>query len=280
MSANLDRRTTPARPDLAAAHLKGKVEAERFAHGREVRAARGTVALRKAPDLQAAVETQILYGESFIAYEETGGWLWGQSRHDSYVGYARAGEFAPDAAPATHRVIARATPVLQGPDVKRPVHDFLPLNAKMPALEIGPRFVRMARGYVFVGHLAPLSSAASDWVAVAESFIGVPYVWGGKTVDGCDCSGLIQTALEAGGIAAPRDTDMMESALGRIIAVTASLRRGDLVFWRGHMGVMVDSAHLLHANAHFMEVTVEPLETVRKRVAAAERAAVRTVKRL
>jgi cell wall-associated NlpC family hydrolase len=278
VTGSFDRRITPARPDLAAEHLRGTVEAARFVKGRTLQAARGVVDLKRAPDDHAGLETQILCGESFTAYEEAGGWLWGQAGHDSYVGYARPADFVPPSR-ATHRVIARATPLLSGAEVKSAARDRLPLNAKIAMAESGARFARLADGFVFVGHIAPIDFAAHDWVGIAESFLGVPYLWGGKTDSGCDCSGLIQTALEAGGIAAPRDTDMMEVEVGHPIALDGPFLRGDLLFWKGHMGVMLDAGRLLHANAHFMQVTAEPLETALARIAA-EGAEIRTAKRL
>ena len=132
----------------------------------------------------------------------------------------------------------------------------------------------------FEGHVAPLSSHAPDWLAVAERLEGVPYLWGGKTATGIDCSGLVQTALEAGGISSPRDTDMMEKGLGVSLPLDAPLKRGDLVFWQRHVGAMLDGARLIHANAHFMEVTIEPLADARARIAAAEGHAIRAIKRM
>jgi Bacterial dipeptidyl-peptidase Sh3 domain/NlpC/P60 family len=279
VSAAFDRRLTPARPDLAAEHLRGKVEAARFVQGRTLHARRGIVDLRRAPEDGAGLETQILFGEAFTVYEESGGWVWGQGAYDSYVGYARAADFAAPVA-ATHRVVAWATPLLWAGEVKSAARDWLPMNAKLAVRESGARFVRLAAGFVFAGHVAPIESGLPDWVAVAESFQGVPYLWGGKTNLGCDCSGLIQTALEAAGIRAPRDTDMMEEALGRAVARDGAFARGDLLFWNGHMGVMLDAERLLHANAHFMQVTAEPLSIARARIAAAQGADIRTVKRL
>ncbi len=282
MSA-FDPRITPARADLAAAQLKGKVEAARFVEGRMAQAIRGTVSLRESPSFDASLETEILFGEHFTIYEEKNGWVWGQCALDAYVGYARASEFATPGPAPTHRVTAFKTALLHAPQLKSASADFLPLNAKVAVMGEENRYARIGDGlYVFSGHLAPLARKEADWVTVAERFTGFPYLWGGKTADGLDCSGLIQLALEAGGVASPRDTDIMETALGKPVPVTAdfkNLKRGDLVFWNNHMGVMLDALRLLHANAFHMQTTIEPLAEVAARIVAKE-GAVQAIKRI
>lgn len=262
-----DRRTTPARPDLAAAHLSGKVQAARFVEASLHHVIHGRAALRSKPSGDAGLDTELLFGESFSVYEIADGWAWGQSIEDQYVGYVRADCLAEGAPAADTRITALMTPVFPAADLKKPVRDFLPLNAKVKVEAREGKYARIGKdAFVFEGHLAPCDQFAKDWVAVAERFVGVPYVWGGKTAAGLDCSGLIQTSLEAGGIRAPRDTDMQERALGRAVG-QSNLQRGDLIFWKGHMGVMLDGARLLHANAYFMQVTIEPLDIAVKRIA-------------
>lgn len=282
MSA-FDPRVTPARADLAAVHLKDKVEAQRFVEGHTAQAIRGTVSLRNTPSFDGRLETEILFGERFTIYEAKNGWVWGQCALDSYVGYARESEFATPATAPTHRVTAFKTALLHQPELKSAASDFLPLNAKVAVMGEEERYARIGDGlYVFAGHLAPLAHKESDWVKIAERFAGLPYLWGGKTADGVDCSGIIQLALEAGGIAASRDTDMMETSLGKSILATpdfAGLKRGDLIFWSDHMGVMLDATRLLHANATYMAVTIEPLAQAAARIARKE-GAVRAIKRI
>ena len=250
-----DRRLTPARPDLAAAHLKGKVQAERFVDGWLADIAVGRTSLRARPSEDASQDSELLFGEQVTVYEQKDGWAWVQARNDLYVGYVRSDALG-DTMGATLRVSALMAPVFSAADLKTPVRDLLPMNAAVPVLSREGDYVNIGPGFVHRRHLLP--EADKDYVAIAERFLGVPYVWGGKTAAGLDCSGLIQTALQAVGKAAPRDTDMMEKALGDGIALGA-VRRSDLVFWKGHMGVMLDEVRLLHANAFHMAVAIEPL---------------------
>lgn len=278
--AGFDPRLTPARGDLAAAHLKGKVEATAFAEARKAQVVNAVAGLFKQPDEPSGQQTQLLFGEIFNIYEEKNGWAWGQSGLDDYVGYARMEAFSASETP-THRVQALATPLFVAPDVKHGARQILPMNAKLSVADATGRFAQLTNGlFVFARHLAPLDAAISDWVSVAERFIGVPYVWGGKTWSGIDCSGLVQTALEAGGIASPRDTDMMESVLGAELPRDAALKRGDLIFWKGHIGIMLDSTRLIHANGFHMQVSIEPLALVDERTQKLESLPIRTIRRI
>ena len=259
-----DSRLTPARSDLAAAHLQGQVEAAQFVAGETCSVIRGRAALRHAPADNAAQDSELLMGESVTVYERKAGWAWVQAKTDSYVGYVRETALGPAIA-TDARVILPLTPLLSAPDVKSPLRDLLPLNAAVKRGASHSLFVEIAGGFLHGHALASLHHKAPDYVAVAEQFLAVPYVWGGKSFEGLDCSGLVQVALQAAGIAAPRDTDMMEKALGQAVSAE-NLRRGDLVFWKGHMGVMRDAQTLLHANAHFMQVTSEPLAVAIARI--------------
>ncbi len=281
--ANLDPRTNAFRADLAAATLKGVVNAPRFAEGHTAIVRRGVAPLRTAPEVGAGLNTQLLYGERFTVYDEKGGWSWGQSELDNYVGYLESDSLRRSAIDPTHRVAMLATPLLPASEVKSAAVDLLPMNAKVRVVEEENRFSKLEDGrFVYAAHLVHLSERCDDWVKVTESFLGAPYLWGGKTSAGCDCSGLIQTALEMGGLAAPRDTDMMEAELGEAHALTDGfngLQRGDLVFWKGHVGVMLDSLRLAHANAFHMRVVIEPLREAAERIAKSE-GAIRAIKRI
>lgn len=266
-----DPRLTPARSDVAAAKLKGKVEAARYvdASPRQVRV--GASVLREAPSFVARLETQLLYGEVFDVYDEDAeGWVWGQARIDGYVGYARADSFADDIHAPTHRVAVLRTLVFPEPSAKSQPPWPLSLNAQVTVSgESENGFAPLSRGgWVYATHLAAIGEAASDWVERAEWFVGLPYLWGGRDSSAVDCSGLVQSALQAGGINAPRDADMQEAALGREIALDAPLKRGDLVFWNGHVGIMTAPDVLLHANGFHMQTIKEPLADTIARVGA------------
>lgn len=228
--------------------------------------ARGRAALRNKPSTDALQDDELLFGEVFTIYDSKDGWAWGQAGSDGYVGYVHTIACCEPVGP-DHRVTALSTPLLLGPDIKHATRDMLPLNAVVKVLERAGGFARIAPdGFVFLGHLAPLDKLAADWVSTAERFVGTPYVWGGKTHFGIDCAGLVQTALVAAGMACPRDADQQEKALG-LDCPFLSRQRGDLVFWNGHVGIMLDAARLLHANSFHMQVEIEPLEDAIARIA-------------
>ena len=230
----------------------------------------GKTWIRRRPAADAPVETELLFGETFTVYETKDGFAWGQAALDGYVGYVIADALAEPGKKPAWRVTASSTFVYAAADLKSPVLETLPLNARIAA-GAGAFAPLDSGGFVFARHLAPLAATADDYVTVAERFLGVPYLWGGRTPLGFDCSGLVQASLAVAGVAALRDTDMQESALGAPVAVTPTLQglmRGDLVFWDGHVGIMQDAARLLHANAHHMTVASEPLAKAAARIAA------------
>ena len=276
----LDPRLTPARPDLAAASLRGQVEAARFVEGRPARVAAASAPLRRRPDADAPLETEALHGEDVVVFDEAGGWSWVQLSRDSYVGYLPSAALGGRVAP-THRVATPRTHVYPGPSIKRPPLMAISLGARLAIVDFQGDFAVDAEGrHYFASHLADVGSKEPDFVAVAEKFLETPYLWGGRTSEGIDCSGLTQTALTAAGLAAPRDSDMMEAGLGTALAPDAPLRRGDLVFWKGHVGVMRDASTLLHANGFHMRVVSEPLEVAKTRIAAKDGGLITSVRRL
>src|SRR5262249_39843463 len=264
-----DPRLTPARPDLAAVHLRGQIEADAYAEGRTMHVVTGVADLRRAPSHEALLDTQALLGEDVALFEDHEGWGWSQLARDGYVGYIPISALADGRTEPTHRVAVNRTFVYQVPDIKMSARRFSPLGAAVRVCAIEGFFAKIGdSAYVFADHLRPYNARENDFVTVAERFLHAPYLWGGKTSLGLDCSGLVQISLDAAGVAAPRDTDLQEKALGKPLAFDAGLaglQRGDLVFWRGHVGIMQDETNLLHANAHHMLVVSEPLRIVRDR---------------
>ncbi len=259
-----DPRLTPARADLAAKELEGKVAAPRYVDGRVFEVIDPQAPLRHEPAPDAPLLTEALKGERVTIYDTNDeGWAWGQLAADGYVGWLPSNALVPPGAPPTHKVTALRTLAFPGPSIKAPPVEALPLGARLAVARIADRMaVTRSGAYVPAAHLAPIEAYEKDFVAVAERFLGVPYLWGGKTAFGLDCSGLVQIALTACGIACPRDSDMQEQALGRPVAPAADpsdLQRGDLVFWKGHVAITRDRASLLHANAFHMAVAIEPI---------------------
>jgi len=263
-----DPRLTPARPDLAAVHMRGKIEAERFVEGTLQEAIVGQAPLRKAPSHDAPLLTEALRGERVMVYEtDDEGWTWGQLQDDGYVGYLPAAALLTPGAEPTHRVTALRTLMFPEASIKAPPVDALPLGARVAVLRSQDTFAVTAGGFLPARHLAPLATVEPDFVAVAERFVGVPYLWGGKTTLGLDCSGLVQVALYACGIKCPRDSDMQEKALGQPIAL-AGLQRGDLIFWKGHVAIALGRNSMIHANAFHMAVAIEPVAEALARIGA------------
>lgn len=279
-----DPRTTPARPELAARHLQGKVDAARFVDGIVREVIEPQTPLRRAPSPDAPLDTEALKGERVTVYEETDeGWCWGQLAADGYVGWMSANALrAPGPAP-THRVSALRTLVFPGPSIKLPPLESLSLGCRLAIVRTTGDFaVTTSGGHVPARHLAAIDSVEPDFVAVAARFVGTPYLWGGKTSFGIDCSGLVQVALTAAGKTCPRDSDMQERALGEPVELgpnLSNLRRSDLLFWPGHVAIAHDETTLVHANAFHMAVVKEPVADAVRRIAAAGNAA-RSVRRL
>jgi cell wall-associated NlpC family hydrolase len=259
-----DPRVTPLREDLAAKYLQGKVKAARFVEGRVMEVVVPQAPLRRQPRPDAPLDTEALRGERVTVYDANGeGWAWVQLAADNYVGWLAAGALGPPGAPPSHKVAALRTFVFPGPSIKLTPIEALPFGARINIARMQDQMAVTSSGfYVPVAHLKPVGDNETDFVAVAERFLGTPYLWGGKTALGLDCSGLVQIALTAAGVPCPRDSDMQEQAVGTAFSMNERsfhLQRGDLVFWKGHVAIVRDGESLVHANAFHMAVAIEPV---------------------
>lgn len=265
-----DKRLHAYREDLADAALAGRVEARRFVSPRPMRVIEPILPVHREPRFDAMQLTQALLGETVHLFDEQEGWAWVQLARDGYVGYVNANALAATGPAPAHRVAVPSTFLYPAANLKAQPAFAVPLNAAVTVTGEQGAFSRLSDGrFVFSQHLKALTDFEPDFVAVAERFLHVPYLWGGKSVQGLDCSGLVQLALEAAGVLAPRDSDMQEEALGSLIPHddVSALRRGDLIFWDGHVGIMTDAVTLLHANGHHMMVVAEPLADAADRIA-------------
>ncbi len=277
---NFDRRLTPARPDLAAAHLRGIVEAKRYADACHQRVCAGTAPLTATPDSAAALDSELLMGEEIAVYEHFGDWAWGQSVLDEYVGYVPTAALGPVGTAPSHIVSFLSTNTYAQPKLKSRPRGALSFGSRVQVLERAEGFARIGAGRWVPGQsLTPLTLPLPDWVGTAEKFLGVPYVWGGRSSSGLDCSALVQLSRQAAGHDCPRDSDM-QIDLGHALSRSAEPERGDLIFWDGHVGIMLDGSRLLHANAHHMCVVREPLDVAAARIAEMDGGPVRRHVRL
>lgn len=265
----MDRRTTLARPALADRRLEGLVKAVRFADTRAMVCATPNAAIRAAPDGGSEQQDQLLYGEAFDVLEEADGWSWGQAPRDGYVGFVRSDQLRPRGEAPTHRIRPPRTWAYAAPDIKSAALTPLSMNALARVVgEAENGFLPVeGLGWVYAAHLAPIGEFETDPVNVAWSFVGSPYLWGGRDSQGLDCSGLVQQAFYACGRFCPRDTDQQMELFSEP-APLSELARGDLIFWRGHVGVMIDHERLLHANAFHMAVAIETLAAAVARIKA------------
>ncbi|WEX09283.1 NlpC/P60 family protein [Chelativorans sp. AA-79] len=266
----LDGRLNAFRPDLADERLQGRVEAARFTAGESAMVAVPLADVHTAPDPAAGMDTQFLHGDAVLVFERRGGWAWVQGERDGYVGYVREGALGSAASKPTHIVHAARSFVYPEPDMKTPRSGAHSIGARLTVVEEverrGTRYAVLDSGGAMIAkHIRPVSEHAADYVSVAEQLLQTPYLWGGVSGFGIDCSGLVQLSLFMAGRTVLRDTDMQEYSLGTPIE-PKTLRRGDLVFWRGHVAIMTDEKSIVHANGYSMIVSLEPLAEAIRRI--------------
>lgn len=264
-----DRRTTLIHDGVASRVLEGVVPASAYADPAAMQVSAPAAPLRRHPDDDAEQESRLLFGERFDVLLEKDGYAFGQAARDGYVGWVPAEALSGPPLAPTHRVKVLRTYAFSQANIKTTPVGLYSLNALVTVEETDGRFARAARtGWFMAEHLAPIGAGfETDPAAVALRFLGAPYLWGGRESLGLDCSGLVQQALNACGVACPRDTDM-QAKIGQAVD-PADLARGDLVFWKGHVGMMIDAEQMVHANGHHMATVVEPLSGAIARIEAA-----------
>jgi len=275
-SQRLDPRRNAYREDIAASVLSDKVQAPRYVDGVTQQVIATRAALRSAAKFHAPLMTEALHGEAVTAYESRDGWVWGQLQRDGYVGYIPADQLSSNVYTPTHSLRVRASHIYPAPDIKTPPLDMLTFGARIASDGREGRFLSLARGgYVFADHCVGAGDKLKDFVRAAERLVGTPYLWGGKTSLGLDCSALVQLSLQAAGIECPRDTDMQEVEVGETVegmieqdgTLAGALERGDLIFWKGHVAIAQSTDWVVHASGHQMETVIEPLRGALERIA-------------
>ena len=262
-----DKRLHAFRPDLADAKLKGEVSAERFVTGRPARIVAPVADMLREPRPDAGLNTQLLRGDDVAVFEEAEGWAWVQAERDGYVGYVSGGFLGPRGDAPTHIVSAPRSFLYPGPDLRFPRLGELSLGSSVTVRDFaetrGTRYALLSTGEAMIsGHLRPTGEVSDDYVSVAEQLLMTPYLWGGSTALGIDCSGLVQLSMRMAGRDVLRDSDMQAATVGEPIVSGegfSDLRRGDLVFWKGHVAIMTDERTMIHANGHTMLVSREGL---------------------
>ncbi|MGI9476628.1 MAG: NlpC/P60 family protein [Hyphomicrobiaceae bacterium] len=271
MADALDRRRNAYRDDLADAALEGHVDAARFATGQPYHVSVPIAPLHPEPSPVADLDTEALGGEAVQIFDVADGWAWCQLTGDGYVGYMPEEMLtAGPPAPATHQVTAREAFAYCEPTARsKPRRSWLFGSTIEVVAADGDFFELSDGGFIGRQHVKAIDVTEPDYVATAQIMLGVPYLWGGKSVRGIDCSGLVQLSLLRAGISCPRDTDMQARELPGSLPVTDGcldqLQRGDLVYWPRHVGIMVDKERLLHANGTNMATTIDPVTLVSER---------------
>lgn len=302
-----DPRLTPANDRVAHVSLRHLYPDRQAVKGVWMRVTAPVADLRISPDRPRA--RQMLAGARFLTLDRTGDWVFGQSGRDGYVGWVLAGTLGPDMA-VSHRISALSTHVYPAPDLKVEPVGCLPCGAlvAVAADGVAPGAVSAthaaqqspaqtaaqsaaqsaARGFAALSgggfvpwpHLTALDQPAADPVDEALRFVGVPYLWGGNSAAGIDCSGLVQVAFWGCGLDCPGDSDMQRATVGVVVDSSSPPLRGDLIFWDGHVALCAGSDQIVHANAYHMAVTVEGFTATCARIVVMGGGAVRAIRRI
>jgi hypothetical protein len=266
-----DKRTTPIRGDLADIKLAGLLFAPHYAVPMIRSCIMPSATMHEQPDDDSTGISELIYGEDFAVLDVAGKWVWGYSVHDDYLGYVLLSALDERPIPS-HIVISSGAVLLAAPDVKSQTLERLHMGAKLvcSASNGDSEFVECDSGYVHINHIAPIGQVDGDPASLAEKLLTTPYLWGGRSGDAIDCSGLVQLVYGMKGISLPRDTDMQQDVVGRALTDNEALQRNDLIYFPGHVGIMADSENIIHATSHAMQLVTEPLADVAARFADAD----------
>lgn len=271
MTQQLDARLNAFRPDLADSRLAGQVKAKAFVDGVRQRIAEPVVDMRTEPRVDSGIATQLLCGQDVLVFERREGFAWVQALDDGYVGYIKDVALESADGTLTHQVTAPRTFVYPAADLRSPPVAALSLGSRLAivgrAQTRGTDYALLKNGGAVIrAHITEMKRKADDYVSVAESLLRTPYLWGGASAFGIDCSGLVQSSMRMAGKAVLRDSDMQAATIGKQLKAKDDLRRGDLVFWKGHVAIMTDSENIIHANGASMDVRLEPLREAVARI--------------